>query len=204
MLEVVLEQVVSTDSRIQDLKNDLLNLTKTVKNHEVSIRQLEERMNVLAAQMESNARMITHERTKEKTTLTPSHADEEDIEREVEESFFKETWDEILLNIDGRGSEEPEKACLTIKCLGSYSFQPRNLDLDLKNRTTPPSQSSILVPPILELKTLPVYLRQRGKGKAPTTNATAQGVESDEGSWIDQLRFGLNKMKNYYVQFKEK
>ncbi|MCE0481788.1 hypothetical protein HAX54_039833 [Datura stramonium] len=30
------------------------------------------------------------------------------------------------------------------------------------------------------------------------------GAESDEDKWIDQLRFGLNKMKNYYVQFKEK
>ncbi|MCE0481787.1 hypothetical protein HAX54_039832 [Datura stramonium] len=65
----------------------------------------------------------------------------------------------ILLNINGGGSEELEEPCLTIKTLGSYPFYPRKLDLDLKNRTTPPSHPSILVPPILELKPLHAYLR---------------------------------------------
>ncbi|MCE0480856.1 hypothetical protein HAX54_038020 [Datura stramonium] len=46
--------------------------------------------------------------------------------------------------------------------------------------------------------------QQRGKGKAPMTDATAQGAESDKEKRIDQLRFGLNKMKNSYVQCKEK
>ncbi|MCD9641669.1 hypothetical protein HAX54_028012 [Datura stramonium] len=31
-----------------------------------------------------------------------------------------------------------------------------------------------------------------------------QGAEFDEEKRIDQLHFGLNKMKNYFVQFKEK
>ncbi|MCE0481204.1 hypothetical protein HAX54_038762 [Datura stramonium] len=44
---------------------------------------------------------------------------------------------------------------------------------------------------------------QGGKGKTPITNATTPGVESDEEKQIDQLLFGINKMKNYYVQFKE-
>ncbi|MCE3216989.1 hypothetical protein HAX54_009869, partial [Datura stramonium] len=78
-----------------------------VKDHEVSIRQLEERKNVLVAHMESKASMITHEPIKEEATLTLSNVDEKDIEWEVEESFFKDTWVvAILLNINGRGSEE--------------------------------------------------------------------------------------------------
>ncbi|MCE3049852.1 hypothetical protein HAX54_045933 [Datura stramonium] len=46
--------------------------------------------------------------------------------------------------------------------------------------------------------------RQRGKGKEPISVATTQGAKSDEEKQIDQLSFGLNMMKNYYVQFKEK
>ncbi|MCE3049632.1 hypothetical protein HAX54_045435 [Datura stramonium] len=57
---------------------------------QVSIKHLEERMNLLASQMESKASMITHEPMKEDTTLTPSNVDDEDIEWEVEDSFFKD------------------------------------------------------------------------------------------------------------------
>ncbi|MCE3049666.1 hypothetical protein HAX54_045499, partial [Datura stramonium] len=85
---------------IQEIKRDILNLTQTVKDHEVSTKKLEERMNVLAAQMESKTSIITRELTKEKTTLTATNVDEEDIEWEVEESFFKEIWEGILLKID--------------------------------------------------------------------------------------------------------
>ncbi|MCD7467898.1 hypothetical protein HAX54_005594 [Datura stramonium] len=38
MLEVILEQVVSTDSGIRELRSDLLDLTQKVKDHEVSIQ----------------------------------------------------------------------------------------------------------------------------------------------------------------------
>ncbi|MCD7466237.1 hypothetical protein HAX54_002774 [Datura stramonium] len=68
-------------------------------------------MILLASQMESKASMITHELTKEETTLTPSNVDEEDKEWEVEESFFKETCEGIILNIDGRSEELEEVWC---------------------------------------------------------------------------------------------
>ncbi|MCD7463110.1 hypothetical protein HAX54_049974, partial [Datura stramonium] len=66
-------------------------------------------MNMLATQMDLKASMITHELNKEEITLTPSNVDEEEIEWEVEESLLKETWEGILLNINGRGSEEIEE-----------------------------------------------------------------------------------------------
>ncbi|MCE3050339.1 hypothetical protein HAX54_047005, partial [Datura stramonium] len=40
--------------------------------------------------------------------------------------------------------------------------------------------------------------------KTPLTDAIAQGAESNKEMQINQLHFGLNKMKNYYVQYKEK
>ncbi|MCD9560090.1 hypothetical protein HAX54_018532 [Datura stramonium] len=50
-LEVVLEKVLGTEEGVQDLQSKLLDLTTTVKTHEVIIQQLEERMNELAFQM---------------------------------------------------------------------------------------------------------------------------------------------------------
>lgn len=40
----------------------------------------------------------------------------------------------------------------------SYSYVPKKLDLDLKNRATHPSKPSIMELPFLELMTLPSYL----------------------------------------------
>ncbi|MCD7464104.1 hypothetical protein HAX54_052081, partial [Datura stramonium] len=85
MLEVILERVVSTDSRIKEIKSDLLDLTQTMKDHALSIRHLKERMNLLESQMESRVSMITHDPTKDDTTLTPRNDDEGDTEWEVEE-----------------------------------------------------------------------------------------------------------------------
>ncbi|MCD9642332.1 hypothetical protein HAX54_029061 [Datura stramonium] len=70
MLEMVLERVVSTNSGIQQLKSDLLDLTQTVKDHAVSIRHLDERMDLLASKMEARESMKTHEQMKENTTLS--------------------------------------------------------------------------------------------------------------------------------------
>ncbi|MCE3216369.1 hypothetical protein HAX54_006271, partial [Datura stramonium] len=50
-LEVVLKKVLATEEGVQDLRSKLLDLTSTVKSHEVIIQQLEERMNELEFQM---------------------------------------------------------------------------------------------------------------------------------------------------------
>lgn len=41
----------------------------------------------------------------------------------------------------------------------SYSYAPKKLDLDLKNRPTPPANPSIKEPLVLELKKLSSHLR---------------------------------------------
>ncbi|KAK4731475.1 hypothetical protein R3W88_024463 [Solanum pinnatisectum] len=43
--------------------------------------------------------------------------------------------------------------------MGAYSYAPKKLDLDLKNRPSPPAKPSIEEPPVLELKQLPNHLR---------------------------------------------
>ncbi|XP_019251223.1 PREDICTED: uncharacterized protein LOC109230153 [Nicotiana attenuata] len=46
--------------------------------------------------------------------------------------------------------------------LGSYTYAPKKLSLDLENRVTPPAKPSIIEPPQLELKPLPPHLRYSG------------------------------------------
>lgn len=43
--------------------------------------------------------------------------------------------------------------------MGSYLYDPKKLDLDLKNYPTPMAKPSIKEPPMLELKEFPGYLR---------------------------------------------
>ncbi|MCD9643751.1 hypothetical protein HAX54_031420 [Datura stramonium] len=96
MLEVVLEQVVSTDSRIRELRNDLLDLTQKVKDHEVSIRQLKDKINLLPFQM-ATQQVIKEE----KTPPLPTIMEEEAMEWGVEEEILKEMFESILLNSGG-------------------------------------------------------------------------------------------------------
>ena len=43
--------------------------------------------------------------------------------------------------------------------MGSYSYAPKKLDLDLRNHPSPLAKPSIKEPPTLELKELPGHLR---------------------------------------------
>ncbi|MCD9637954.1 hypothetical protein HAX54_021512 [Datura stramonium] len=63
---------------IQELKGDLLELTQMMKDHEISIRHLEERMNQLASQMKSVVRVEVKRPLVENVTSSPKGDDEED------------------------------------------------------------------------------------------------------------------------------
>ncbi|XP_075112679.1 uncharacterized protein LOC142182326 [Nicotiana tabacum] len=52
--------------------------------------------------------------------------------------------------------------------LGSYTYDPAKLSLDLENRATPPAKPSIIEPPQLELKPLPPHLRYKFLGSNDT------------------------------------
>ncbi|XP_047252259.1 uncharacterized protein LOC124887120 [Capsicum annuum] len=45
--------------------------------------------------------------------------------------------------------------------MGSYTYEPKKLDLDLKNHLSPPAKPSVEEPPTLEQKELPGSLRSR-------------------------------------------
>ncbi|MCE3051848.1 hypothetical protein HAX54_050983, partial [Datura stramonium] len=83
--------------------------TKMVKDHDILIRHLEDRMNHLASQMRSE--MIVKEKVSFMKNFTPSlrNFDEEDIEKNIEEILFKESLEGNLLNNIFESSEGLEE-----------------------------------------------------------------------------------------------
>ncbi|XP_047251417.1 uncharacterized protein LOC124886614 [Capsicum annuum] len=63
------------------------------------------------------------------------------------------------MNFNQDGIEDYEETVCALTGMGSYSYTPNKLDLDLKNYLSPPAMSSIKEPPTLELKELPSHLR---------------------------------------------
>ncbi|XP_070002412.1 uncharacterized protein [Nicotiana sylvestris] len=65
----------------------------------------------------------------------------------------------LLLNRDMTEDEGLVEYVNALQGMGSYSYEPRKLFLDLENRKTPPTKPSIEEPPVLELKPFPAHLR---------------------------------------------
>ncbi|XP_047261326.1 uncharacterized protein LOC124894855 [Capsicum annuum] len=84
---------------------------------------------------------------------------ENEQEVPTEKKFVIEPLAVVLMNFNSKGIEEYEETVCALTGMGSYSYAPKKLDLDLKNHPTPPAKSSIEEPPVLELKEFPGYLR---------------------------------------------
>ncbi|XP_070005333.1 uncharacterized protein [Nicotiana sylvestris] len=74
----------------------------------------------------------------------------------------------VLLNLDVNEDEGRVECVNALHGMGSYSYKPRKLSLDLENRKTPPTKPSIEEPPVLELKPLPSHLRYEFLGPSST------------------------------------
>ena len=84
---------------------------------------------------------------------------EDEQEVSIEEQLIVEPFAIVLMNFDREGIEECEETICALSGMGSYSYAPKKLDLDLANRPTPLAKPSIEEPPVLELKELPGYLK---------------------------------------------
>ncbi|XP_070017623.1 uncharacterized protein [Nicotiana sylvestris] len=73
----------------------------------------------------------------------------------------KDPLEAVLLNLDVNDDACRVECMNSLHRMGSYSYEPRKLSLDLENRKTPPTKPSIEEPPVLELKPLPPHLRLR-------------------------------------------
>ncbi|MCD9639005.1 hypothetical protein HAX54_023242 [Datura stramonium] len=109
MLELVMGKVLSTNSGIRELKGDILEITQTVKDHDISIRHLEDRINHLASQMRLEISVKKKEPLMK--NLNPSHKniDEDDIEKDIKEILCKESLEVILSNNIVKSSEGLKK-----------------------------------------------------------------------------------------------
>ncbi|XP_070014064.1 uncharacterized protein [Nicotiana sylvestris] len=74
----------------------------------------------------------------------------------------------VLLNLDVNEDEGRVECVNALHGMGSYSYDPRKLSLDLENRKTPPTKPSIKEPPILELKHLVSHLKYEFLGPSST------------------------------------
>ncbi|XP_075088359.1 uncharacterized protein LOC142170361 [Nicotiana tabacum] len=96
---------------------------------------------------------------------------EDAVEMKMEEQCLSEALTAILVNFDGEDMEGYTESVNALEGLGSYTYAPTKLSLDLENRATPLAKTSIIDPPQLELKPLPPHLSRMPFGlcNAPAT-----------------------------------
>ncbi|XP_015166292.1 uncharacterized protein [Solanum tuberosum] len=70
-----------------------------------------------------------------------------------------ELLESILANQDDSKIQEYDEMIAALTGLGAYARNPIKLDIDLKNRCSPPAKPSIEEPPTLELTVLPSHLK---------------------------------------------
>src|SRR5687767_9993157 len=77
----------------------------------------------------------------------------------VEERLVVEPLAAAIMNFDSNGIKEFDECVMALEGMGTYRREIKKLDLDLKNRPTPPAKPFIEEPPVLELRKLPKHLR---------------------------------------------
>ncbi|XP_070022458.1 uncharacterized protein [Nicotiana sylvestris] len=81
---------------------------------------------------------------------------------------FDDTLEAVLVNFDDDEMDGFMECVNFLQGMGSYTYEPRKLSLDLENRTNPPTKPSIEEPLTLELSPLPPNLRYAFFGPSST------------------------------------
>ncbi|XP_075074338.1 uncharacterized protein LOC142161953 [Nicotiana tabacum] len=104
---------------------------------------------------------------------------EDAVEIKMEEQCLGEALAAILVNFDGEDMEGYMELVNVLERLGSYTYVPEKLSLDLENRATPPAKPSIIEPLQLELKPLPPHLRYEFLGSNDTLPVIVYSLLND-------------------------
>nr|XP_016514876.1 PREDICTED: uncharacterized protein LOC107831608 [Nicotiana tabacum] len=104
---------------------------------------------------------------------------EDAVEMKMEEQCLGEALTAILVNFDGEDMEGYMESVNALEGLGSYTYAPAKLSLNLENRATPPTKPSIIEPPQLELKPLPPHLRYEFLGSNDTLPVIVSSLLND-------------------------
>ncbi|XP_060216536.1 uncharacterized protein LOC132644013 [Lycium barbarum] len=102
------------------------------------------------------------------------------MEFKMEIECLGEALAAILVNFDADDIEGYVETVNSLVGLGSYYYQPKKLDLDLENRTTPPLKPFIVEPPKLELKQLPTHLKYEFLGPDNTLPVVVSALLNEE------------------------
>lgn len=76
----------------------------------------------------------------------------------IKERFRVEALVLVTMNFENDDIKEYDEMVKALHGRGSYTYAPKKVDLELKNRTTPPIKPSIEEPHILKLKAFPSHL----------------------------------------------
>ena len=117
---------------------------------------------------------------------------EDEKELSLEKQLTVEPLAAVLLNFEREDVEEYEETICALTGMGSYSYAPKKMDLDLKNRPSPPAKPSIEEPPVLELKELPSHLRYVFLGSGNTLQVI---IAADLGE--QQVEALISVLKRY-------
>ncbi|XP_070012309.1 uncharacterized protein [Nicotiana sylvestris] len=104
---------------------------------------------------------------------------EDAVEIKKEEQYLGEALVAIFVNFDGEDMEGYMESVNALEGLGSYTYAPAKLYLDLENRDTPPAKPSIIDPPQLELKPLLPHLRYKFLGSNDTLPVIVSSLLND-------------------------
>nr|XP_016484033.1 PREDICTED: uncharacterized protein LOC107804628 [Nicotiana tabacum] len=104
---------------------------------------------------------------------------EDAVEMKMEEQCLGEVLAAILVNFDGEDMDGYMELVNALDGLGSYTYAPAKLSLDLENRATPPAKPSIIEPLQLELKPLPPQLRYKYFGLNDTLPVIISSLFND-------------------------
>ncbi|XP_059290155.1 uncharacterized protein LOC132043711 [Lycium ferocissimum] len=102
------------------------------------------------------------------------------VEFKMEEESLGKSLAMILVNFDAEDMKGYVEMVNSLVGLVSYSYHPKKLTLDLKNRTTPPLKTSIIEPPKLELKRLPSHLKYEFLGPNNTSSMIVSALLIEE------------------------
>ncbi|PHT39974.1 hypothetical protein CQW23_18828 [Capsicum baccatum] len=94
----------------------------------------------------------------------------------VEKSLIVDSLSDMLLNFERDEADEHKETACALTGTKSYSHVPKKLDLDLTNQPSQTAKTSIVEPPMLELKDLPNYLWYTFLGYR---NTLPESVEDD-------------------------
>lgn len=101
----------------------------------------------------------------------------------------------VLMNFDSDGIENHEEYVCAVNGMGLYSYVPKKLDLDLKNRPTHLAKPSIEESPLLELKELSSHLKYVFLGNGNTLPII---IAADLGK--QQVEALISVLQRYKIQ----